>query len=106
LPEAERVAMSSRWPGLNRRPTVYEIEIKGGKVSYRIVGMPDRDFPKVPIVRARDRFRGADRGGAVAYPGLTGSPRNSSIGAGRWPARTCQRRWDWWSTDPTRASVR
>ena len=23
-------------------------EIKSGKVSYRIVGMPDRDFPKVP----------------------------------------------------------
>src|SRR6187401_3032785 len=23
-------------------------EIKSGKVTYRIVGMPDRDFPKVP----------------------------------------------------------
>jgi hypothetical protein len=23
-------------------------EIKSGKVTYRIVGTPDRDFPKVP----------------------------------------------------------
>src|SRR5678815_202011 len=26
-------------------------EIKSGKVAYRIVGMPDRDFPKVPVHR-------------------------------------------------------
>src|SRR4026208_2621561 len=26
-------------------------EIKSGKVAYRIVGMPDRDFPKVPAHR-------------------------------------------------------
>ena len=40
-------------------------EIKSGKVTYRIVGMPDRDFPKVPDHREatlRDRReRGAAR---------------------------------------------
>jgi hypothetical protein len=26
----------------------HRAEINSGKVTYRIVGMPDRDFPKVP----------------------------------------------------------
>lgn len=31
-------------------------EVKGGKVSYRIVGIADRDFPKVPDAREADFF--------------------------------------------------
>jgi DNA polymerase-3 subunit beta len=34
-------------------------EISGGKVNYRLVGMPDRDFPKIPDHREAD-FRDVD----------------------------------------------
>lgn len=34
-------------------------EISGGKVNYRLVGMPDRDFPKIPDHREAD-FREVD----------------------------------------------
>jgi len=55
-------------------------EIKSGKVTYRIVGMPDRDLPEIPDHRAADVV--GDRGVKVAATkdGVTITSDNPDLG--------------------------